>query len=291
MITRTTSIAFAALAAASLLAVATGCSESGSSAGTTGSADAGPAGLIQPGTLNLCLSLSYEPLEYYEKGTSGKIIGWDVDSARALAKSWGVDTKITVMDFDGMIPGLQTGKCDLVWSGMYVNEKRTQVTDAVPVLRTGSEVFLTKSAAKKVTKVDDLCGLRLATQTGSTDDTHLQEISAQCTAKGKPAIAITGYPGSVDSIPSIRSGKLDGLIDTNTLVATLAKKNTDLVAVPGLFPADYYFGAFTDKGSPISAEVKKGIDALITDGTLAKLAEKYGLNPKDVAEVDAKAIG
>ncbi|MHA6669918.1 transporter substrate-binding domain-containing protein [Homoserinimonas sp. A447] len=276
----------AVAAAAAVIALA-GCSTEPSQP-TSG--EAGPAGLAQPGILNLCLSLSYEPLEYYENGTSGEIIGWDVDSARALADSWGVEAKVNVMDFDGLIPGLQAGRCDLVWSGMYINEDRVQVTDAVPVLQTGSQVLLAKEVAANVTEILDLCDLRIATQTGSVDNSHLQDASDECVAAGEPPIQITGYPGSVDAIASINSGKLDGLIDTTTLVATLAAKNKGLTPVPGLFSSDYWFGAFTNKDSELSSAVRDGIHALIEDGTMAELAAKYGLNPDDVATVDSKAL-
>lgn len=273
-------------AAAILAASLTACSSDAPTDGSKG----GPAGLHEAGVLNDCVALSYEPLEYYENGTSGKVIGWDVDAAREVGKLLGVETKVNVMDFDGLIPGLQSGKCDLVWSGAYVNEKRVQVADAVPVLRTGTEVVLRSSVAGRVKDPLDLCGLRLAAQTGTEDEAHVKEVSDKCTAAGKKAIEVTGYPGSVDAVPAIHSGKLDGLADTTVLAATLAKKNDDLKAVPGLFPSSYWFGAFTNKGSKLSPEVEQAIHTLIENGTLAKLAEKYGLNPDDVAKVDTRAL-
>lgn len=265
----------------------TACSAGGDNAS---GGEGGPAGLSEPGILKLCVALSYEPLEYYENGTSGEVIGWDADVARAIGDELGVETKVNVVEFDSLIPGLQSGRCDLVQSGMYINEKRLQVTDAVPVLQTGSQVVLTKDLASKVDDVLNLCGLRIAAQTGTVDEERLQGVSADCEAAGKPAITMTGYPGAVDAIPAIRSGKLDGLIDSSVLAATVGKKNDDLIPVPGLFPADYWFGAFTNKGSELSPVIKGAIDSLIENGTLAKLAEKYGLNPDDVAKVDSKAL-
>lgn len=287
---RNTKKILGAAAAAALLGMGalTGCGASDAPA--TDGADAGPAGLHTPGTLNVCVALSYEPLEYYENGTSGEVIGWDVDSARALGALWGVDTKVNVMNFDGLIPGLQSGKCDLVWSGMYVNEDRVQVTDAVPVLQTGTQVILRKDIASGVTKLDDLCGLSLAAQTATEDEAHVKAVSEDCVSAGKPEIKITGYPGSVDAIPGVQSGKLDGLVDTTVLAATIGAKNDDLVPIPNLFPADYWFGAFTDKGSKLSPEVESGIHELIENGTMAKLAEQYGLNADDVAKVNTKAL-
>ncbi|MER5491001.1 ABC transporter substrate-binding protein [Streptomyces sp. NPDC002490] len=257
---------------------------------TTTDGSKGPAGLQEAGVLNHCVALSYEPLEYYENGTSGKVIGWDVDGAREVGKVLGVKTKVNVMEFDGLIPGLQSGRCDLAWSGMYIGKERVQVADAVPVLQAGNEVVLKNAVAAKVKEPLDLCGLRIAAQTGTSAETTMKDTSDECKAAGKPGITVTGYPGSVDAIPAIRSGKLDGLVDTNVLTATLGKKNDDLTPVPGLFPVENWFGAFTDKGSKLSPEIEKAIHTLIENGTLAKLAEKYGLNPDQVAKVDTKAL-
>ncbi|MBK0418706.1 transporter substrate-binding domain-containing protein [Leucobacter sp. CSA1] len=267
---------------ATLVACSSGADEAGDGEG--------PAGLNNPEVLNACVALSYEPLEYYENGTSGEVIGWDVDGVREVGKLLGVETKVNVMDFDGLIPGLQAGKCDVAWSGMYVNEERTQVADAVPVLRTGTQAVLRNEIAEKVAEPLDLCGLKLAAQTGTEDESHVKEVSEQCVAEGKPEIEVTGYPGSVDAIPAIRSGKLDGLVDTTVLAATLGMKNDDLTPVPGLFPADYWFGAYTDKGSEFSPVFEEAVHTLIENGTLQELAEEYGLNPDDVAEVDTQAL-
>lgn len=276
------SLSTIAVTAAALLALV-GCS---APSPTNSSGSAGPGGLAEAGVINQCVALSYEPLEYYENGTSGEIIGWDTDGVRALAALWGITSKVTSVEFDSMIPGLQSGHCDIVWSGIYINKDRAAVADVVPVLRTGSEVILTKNVAKNVTDRLGLCDLRIAAQTGTEDEKHLQEASDECVAAGKPKIQITGYPGSVDAMASILSGKLDGLIDTTTLIATLEKKNDTLKGVPGLFTSNYWFGAYTAKGSELSTAVREGIHKLIENGTLKKLAEKYGLNVDDIAHVD-----
>lgn len=269
-------------ALASIALSLTACS-SGDAAG--GEGDSGEGAVLKH-----CVALSYEPLEYYENGTSGKVIGWDVEGAEQVGEVLGMKTETTVMDFDGLIPALQSGKCDLAWSGMYVNEERAQVADPVPVLQTGTQVVLRTEIAKDVKEPLDLCGLKIAAQTGTEDEAHVQEVSAECVAEGEPAIEVTGYPGSVDAIPAIRSGKLDGLVDTTVLAATLGKKNDDLTPVAGLFPAEYWFGAYTNKGSELSPKVEDAIHQLIENGKLAELAEKYGLNPDDVAKVDTKAL-
>lgn len=278
--TRTTGRLLCA-AAAVLALLLTGCSAGSESSGKAG--EKGPEGLTDPGTLHHCISLSYPPLEYRKNGSSGDIVGWDVDSARAIAKRWGVDYEIKAMAFDGLIPGLDTGKCDIVWSGMYINEQRTRVADASPVLHTGSQIVVRSDRADEITSRSDICGLRIAAQVASEDLTHLEELSKECEDDGNPAVKISSYPGTLDALPNLRDGRLDGLIDTSVLAAELVRRNEDMVIVDGLFELDYWFGAYTRKGSPLGPELRDALVQVSKDGTLSKLAKTYNLNPEHVA--------
>lgn len=268
-------------AAVAVIALAlTGCSQADSSGKDVGK---GPEGLAEAGTLHHCIALSYPPLEYRKNGSDGEIVGWDVDSVRAIAKKWGVDYKVTAMAFDGLIPGLDTGKCDVVWSGMYINEQRTQVTDASPVLHTGSQIVVRSDRKDEVNSREDICGLRIAAQVASEDLTHLKELSKECESNGNSAIKISSYPGTLDALPNLRDGRLDGLIDTTVLAAELVRRNKDMAMVDGIFELDYWFGAFTRKGSPLGGELRDALVQVVDDGTLTDLAKKYNLNPKHVA--------
>lgn len=275
---RSTTWRFWGTIAAIALAI-TGCAGQSTSSGEGG----GPEGLAKAGTLQHCLALSYPPLEYRTHGSSGKIVGWDVDSARAIAKKWGVKHKTNVMAFDGLIPGLDTGKCDVVWSGMYVNKARTQVADATPVLHTGSQIAVRKDEADDVKTREDVCGLRIAAQVATEDLRHLKALSNECVKDGRKPVTIREFPGTLDALSNVRDGRLDGIIDTSVLTAELVRRNKDMAVVDGLFPLDYWFGAYTRKGSPLGPELRDAITKAVQDGTMTDLAEQYGLDPKHVA--------
>src|SRR5580658_3095814 len=70
---------------------------------------------------------AYEPWNLTD--SSGKIVGFEVDLANDLCKRAGVECKIIAQDWDGMIPGLQAGKFDIIMDGMSITEERMKSID------------------------------------------------------------------------------------------------------------------------------------------------------------------
>src|SRR3954469_24973984 len=107
---RTASLLGTAILALSLSACGGGSSPA-STAPTTAAVEAAPSGLITAGQLKICIDPEYAPLEYFSNGTSGDIIGFDADGARALASYWGLTPTFQQAAFDGLMPALQAKRC------------------------------------------------------------------------------------------------------------------------------------------------------------------------------------
>src|SRR5271154_6266750 len=70
---------------------------------------------------------AYEP--YNLTDPSGKIVGFEPDLAMDLCARIKVECKIIAQDWDGMIPGLQAGKFDVIMDGMSITEERKKQID------------------------------------------------------------------------------------------------------------------------------------------------------------------
>lgn len=267
---------------AAALLVLTGCASGGGSgtSKTPGGGGASVQGLIKPGELSVCIDPEYAPLEYYKNGSGGDIVGADADSSRALAKQLGLKLKFQVTSFDGLIPGLTSGRCDLQLGGLYMSKERLAVADATPFMLAGPAMIVAKKLEGKVKKASDLCGLSVAAQSASANALQIHAVSDQCEKDGKPAVKITEYPQTADTVLAVINGKSEALIETNVGAAYIASQNKDtLVVAPGIFKPDTKFGAFTKKGSPLKAPIAKALHKLYDDGTLTKIVTKYGLDP------------
>ena len=74
---------------------------------------------------------AYEP--YNLTDPSGKIVGFEPDVAMDVCARIKVECKIIAQDWDGMIPGLQAGKFDVIMDGMSItDERKKQIDFSVP---------------------------------------------------------------------------------------------------------------------------------------------------------------
>ena len=148
--------------------------------------------------------------------TRAQAIGFDVDAARAVGGQAGPRRcEIHNTAFDALIPDLTAGRCDIVWTGLYVSEKRLAVADAVPYMATGQVVMVPKGNPAGITQPTDLCGKTVSIQSGGLVEQRINELSGQCTAAGNAAINIQGYPKVADEFQQIILGRVDAVWETD----------------------------------------------------------------------------
>src|ERR1700704_5605299 len=116
-----------------LLAVALATAACGGSSTSTGPGASTkvsvtpPTSLIKSGTLTDCVDIEYSPMEYFASASvtdPNQAVGFDVDGARAVAKAFGLQLQIKNTGFDALIPDLTAGRCDIVWTALFISQKR-----------------------------------------------------------------------------------------------------------------------------------------------------------------------
>ena len=114
-----------------LMALAAGCGGSQKDAASSGEK------VLKVGT-----TADFAPFEFQD--ADGKEYqGFDMDLIRALGKEMGYKVEIQNLNFDGLIPSLETGNVDVVVSGMtsmysvMLQRKRSMWFIAVPMAITG----------------------------------------------------------------------------------------------------------------------------------------------------------
>ena len=254
------------------------------SAAPSASAIPAPTSLMTAGKLVDCVDIEYPPLEYFpstDVTDPNAAIGFDVDAAKAAAAKLGLQITIRNTGFDALIPDLTTGgRCDIVWSGLFVSDDRLKVADAVPYMKTGHLVMVPLGNPKGIHTAADLCGKTISIQTGGLVETVSNQASTDCTNAGKPAITIQGYAKVADEFQQIVLGRVDAIWETQEAVADWMTRNPGKYEVAFVASQDktygvYYLKGKTDMGTAFSAVLK----ALKADGTLAQIAQKYNLDP------------
>ena len=111
--------------------------------------------ILEKGELRVALEPGYMPFEMKDK--KGRIIGYDVDIAKAMAKAMGVKLKIEETAFDGIIAGLLTNKYDIIISGMTITQQRNlKINFSDPYIVVGQTILLNKKFKDEIKKSKDL---------------------------------------------------------------------------------------------------------------------------------------
>ena len=242
-----------------------------------------PTSLITAGKIVDCVDIEYPPMEYFPSADvtdPNEAIGFDVDAAKAVAARLGLQIEIRNTLFDALIPDLQAGRCDIVWSALYVSESRLEVADAVPYMATGQVVMVPIGNPKNITKVEDLCGKTISIQGGGLVEERATEASAACVAAGSPAINIQAYEQVADELQQIVLGRVDAVWETDTAVSDFTLKNPGKYEVAYALPRDDNYGIYYGKGkADIGAALEAALAALKADGTLGAIATEYAMDP------------
>lgn len=144
--------------------------------------------------------------------------GSDIDTARALAKDWGLEFEHVPTTGASRIPALQTSKADLVISTLSVTPERAKVIDfslGYAVIRT--VIAAPKSVALK--SLAELDGKTVGTVRGTTHDTQL-------TREGPKGMKLVRFEDDATEAQAFLSGQVDIFSTAELLVAQIDKKNS-----------------------------------------------------------------
>jgi polar amino acid transport system substrate-binding protein len=220
-------------------------------------------------TFKYCTDPTFPPMEYAT--TSGKAVGFDVDMAAALAKTWGDTASASKTAFPGLIPALNGKKCDAVISGIFVTPDRKKQAGVVSYMHTHRVLIVKAGNPKKIHSPNQLKGRVVAVQAGTKYEEYLKGL------KSKLGFTLQSYPGDTDAVAQVLLGRADAVLTQDTSFAYQSKQHPGKIAIGFTFAASDQFGIYyrkADAGS-IGQQLSDGIAQLRSSGTLAKLATKY----------------
>ncbi len=236
-----------------------------------------PADIKSSGELSVAADATYAPDEFI--GSDGKtVIGMDADLAKAIAQLMGLKATVTNQPFDSIIPGLDAGKYDLGMSSFTDTKDREKTVDFVTYATAGESFIVNADGGPTINSIDDICGLKVGAEKGTTEADDATAQSKKCTDAGKPAVSVSTFPDENGVNLALSSGRIDaGFADTP--VADYAVKQSDgkfkLSPAPSIANAPYGIAMAKDSGlaQPVLAAVKK----LMADGTYKQILDYWGL--------------
>ncbi|MDD3445252.1 MAG: transporter substrate-binding domain-containing protein [Zavarzinia sp.] len=224
-----------------------------------------------------CMDATFPPMEFFETSGDKEPTGFDVDLVKAIAGNWGVTPEIVSMDFAGLLPSLEAGRCDAVVSGMFVTPARTEKFDAVPYLATSS-VLIAKDGTAALASMDELAGKTVAVQTGTEFVKWFEKINADLKAKGLAAVDVQLYPKASDGIQQVMLGRAFATTTQDTEVAYRTLQAPGTLTTVHVFEDTQTFGIYLRREGEDAKMVTATVAALKESGALGEIVAKWRLS-------------
>ncbi|MEU9796614.1 ABC transporter substrate-binding protein [Streptomyces sparsogenes] len=265
------------LLAVGTVLLASACGTGGAASGSS-SKNGLPAAVAQSGTLRVGMSPDFPPMEYVDEKTK-KVVGVDVELVNALAKQLGVKVQIIQQSFDQLLNSVQTGRVDLVMSGLSDTAERQKTVDFVDYFGSQGRFYTLQSNAAKYTQPSAACGRTLAVS--KKTDYYQQAVDFDkkyCSGAGKAAIKMLPTDSGSAARLQLEQGRAELAIQGAENLTYFEKQDPGTYE-PVLSPLKSTpFGIVTKKGdSKMSGAVLKAMNALVKNGTYKRILTKNGM--------------
>ena len=176
------------------------------------------AGVLRVGTW-----LQYPP-EMYKDLKTGEIKGFWIELARKMATDLGVKLEIVDSDWDGLIPGLQAGKFEIVLAQMAITSKRALAVDfAKPWEAVGMAVVIAADSKCDTIECLNVPDKTISTEIGSVN----QEVKKNVFPNAKE----TANKGHNDGFLQVVSKRSDAFLTDNVSALAYSKEHPGTVKV------------------------------------------------------------
>ena len=216
----------------------------------------------------------YEPMNYYDD--AGNLTGFDTEFAQAVCDKLGLDAEFQEINWDTKEIELAGKTIDCIWNGMTITEARAaNMSISLPYVKNAQVIVVKADSAYASTA--DLVDATLVAEMGSAGEAQIEGEDANADLAQAEYV---GMNKQTDCLMEVKAGTADAAVLDWTLAKSMVGEGTDfadLKMIEGVELATEEYGIAFRQGSDFTAKVDEAVKALVADGTLPALAEKYGL--------------
>lgn len=215
----------------------------------------------------------YPPIA--SKNAAGEWEGFDIDLMQAVCDELKATCEIYETAWDGIIPGLQAKKFDVIWASMAITDKRKEVVDFTVKLYETPPVWVgPKTFAKDLSKPEAIKGLTIGTQTGTVNVDYLS-------ATYGDTITVKTYDTADAALADLIAGRSDLVVSDAITAMDLLAANAETYAILAPIKGDpkllgYGIGGGVRKGeTDLLDRLNAAFERVRASGKYQEIAAKY----------------
>lgn len=220
----------------------------------------------QRGTLRIGVEGTYPPFNY--RDDKGKLTGFDVEIAEALAGKLGVKPEFTTTEWSGLLAGLQQGKYDVIVNQVAATDKRRETFDfSEPYVVSSPQLIVRANETRPLATPADLKGKKIGVGQGSNYADMARKIDGA---------EVKVYPGAPEYLQDLATGRIDVALNDSLLIPYLQQKTRLPVKAGAPLGAVESNAIPFRKGNPAFKQaIDKALADLKADGTFVKISTRW----------------
>lgn len=228
--------------------------------------------LVKPGTLVMSTNPTLPPMQFVD--SAGVLKGMRITLGDEIAKRLCLKPEYIKIEFSAMVPGLQSGRWDVINTGIFWTEERAKLMQMIQYEAQAVSISVAKGNPLKISKPEDLAGRTVGVELGGFEERKLKDLDDMLKAKGLKGINVRTFDNFATAYQALRAGQTEASVSIDSTAAEYAKRGEFDRAISGLFPTPVALAL----KSPVLANAVVGVfNDMQKDGTYAKLLTEYGL--------------
>lgn len=231
-----------------------------------------------------------EPYAYLE---GGELTGMDPSVQKAIWKNVGIDdVRAVQVDFDGLIPGLNANRFDVVAAGMFITPERCgQAAFSEPMYCAPNAFLVPPGNPENITDFKSVAdaGIKLGVLGGAVEGIYAED-------SGVPSKNVVEMPSQRDALLQLQQGRIGAFGLTSITLKDMLKKNPDAnveltkpftPVIDGKEQLGCGGAVFRKQDTDLREAFNKELASLRQSGELQKIIEPFGFGPETTPPEDA----
>jgi len=220
------------------------------------------------GTWRVGLDPSFPPFEMLDE--AGNPVGYDVDLARRIAQTWGLEVEIVALGFDSLLDAVQAGKIDSIFSALpYDPRAPREIAYSSPYFEAG--VRLAVRAGSPITGVAGLDGAAVAVEWGSMSDMVGRRLQREGSA-----LELVPYASADEAAAALADDPaIDALLADNVTLRQTQGQGAAIDAAGPALESNAYVIASAREATTLHENIEQALATLRADGVLVELEDRW----------------
>lgn len=220
------------------------------------------------GTWRVAIDPSFPPFEQLDE--QNRVVGYDVDLAEAIARTWGLQLEIVPTGFDSLIDALRAGQVDSVISALPFDPRLTRDVAYSESYFDAGIMFVVR-ADSPLQNADELAAGTIAVELGSAGD-----VIARQWQREKPALTVQRFETPEDAIAALQNDpKIDGLLIDNVSLRIAQGQGAAIKSMGGALESNPYVIAVPVGAFDLQSNLEEAILSLRTTNGFKTIEDKW----------------